>query len=64
MQHLRKFHGDGRTNNVILDSEVEARGTDYEYGKLMPDNIENRANKITKDNNLGYLSPECIESRK
>ncbi|CAG7875450.1 PTI1-like tyrosine-protein kinase At3g15890 [Brassica rapa] len=57
----RIVHGDVRASNVLLDSEFEARVTDFGYGKLMPD--EDGATKTTKGgNNIGYLSPECIES--
>ncbi|KAF8100282.1 hypothetical protein N665_0227s0015 [Sinapis alba] len=45
-------HGDVRASNVLLDSEYEARLTDFGYGKLMPDDE-------AKSNN-GYLSPECV----
>ncbi|KAL1195327.1 PTI1-like tyrosine-protein kinase [Cardamine amara subsp. amara] len=55
----RIIHGDVRASNVLLDSEFEARVTDFGYWKLMPDGA---ANKTTKGNNNGYLSPECIES--
>ena len=57
----RIVHGDVRASNVLLDSEFEARVTDFGYDKLMPDD---GANKSTKGNNIGYLSPECIESGK
>ncbi|XP_010462090.1 PREDICTED: PTI1-like tyrosine-protein kinase At3g15890 [Camelina sativa] len=58
----RIVHGDVRASNVLLDSEFEARVTDFGYGKMMPDDAGNGGNKITKGNNIGYLSPECIES--
>ncbi|KAL0722693.1 hypothetical protein Bca4012_037292 [Brassica carinata] len=55
----RIVHGDVRASNVLLDSEFEARVTDFGYGKLIPD----KDTKTTKgSNNIGYLSPECIES--
>ncbi|CAA7013722.1 unnamed protein product [Microthlaspi erraticum] len=59
-------HGDVRASNVLLDSEFEARVTDFGYGKLMPDDAGDGAAKTTKGNNsnLGYLSPECAESGK
>ncbi|KAL0855346.1 hypothetical protein Bca101_060499 [Brassica carinata] len=50
----RIVHGDVRASNVLLDSEYEARVTDFGYGKLMPDDE-------AKSNN-GYLSPECVAS--
>ncbi|CAN7018791.1 hypothetical protein IGI04_022155 [Brassica rapa subsp. trilocularis] len=53
----RIVHGDVRASNVLLDSEFEARVTDFGYGKLMPE--EDGASKA---NNTGYLSPECVES--
>ncbi|KAJ4896701.1 Protein kinase superfamily protein [Raphanus sativus] len=57
----RIVHGDVRASNVLLDSEFEARVTDFGYGKLMQD--EDGATKTTKGSkNIGYLSPECIES--
>ncbi|KAF3515995.1 hypothetical protein DY000_02059830 [Brassica cretica] len=57
----RIVHGDVRASNLLLDSEFEARVTDFGYCKLMPD--EDGATKTTKGaNNIGYLSPECIES--
>lgn len=49
---------------MLLDSEFEARVTDFGYGKMMPDDAGDGGNKITKGNNIGYLAPECIESRK
>ncbi|CAN8321568.1 unnamed protein product [Cochlearia groenlandica] len=58
----RIVHGDVRASNVLLDSEFEARVTDFGYGKLMQDGVQHGANKTTKGNNIGYLSPECIES--
>ncbi|XP_010479764.1 PREDICTED: PTI1-like tyrosine-protein kinase At3g15890 isoform X2 [Camelina sativa] len=60
----RIVHGDVRASNVLLDSEFEARVTDFGYGKMMPDDAGDGGNKITKGNNIGYLSPECIESGK
>jgi serine/threonine protein kinase len=59
-------HGDVRASNVLLDTEFEARVTDFGYGKLMPDDAGDGAAKTTKGNNsnLGYLSPECVESGK
>ncbi|KAJ0250427.1 PTI1-like tyrosine-protein kinase [Hirschfeldia incana] len=57
----RIVHGDVRASNVLLDSEFEARVADFGYGKLISD--EDGATKTTKgSNNIGYLSPECIES--
>ncbi|KAL0696651.1 hypothetical protein Bca4012_063831 [Brassica carinata] len=53
----RIVHGDVRASNVLLDSEFEARVTDFGYGRLMPE--EDGATKTT---NTGYLSPECVES--
>ncbi|CAH2036494.1 unnamed protein product [Thlaspi arvense] len=59
----RIVHGDVRASNVLLDSEFEARVSDFGYSKMMP---EDGAAKTTKNgiNNLGYLSPECVESGK
>ena len=54
----RVVHGDVRASNVLLDSEFEARVTDFGYGKLMP---EDEA-KSNNNNNNGYLSPECVAS--
>ncbi|KAJ0249241.1 PTI1-like tyrosine-protein kinase [Hirschfeldia incana] len=51
----RIVHGDVRASNVLLDSEYEARVTDFGYGKLMPDDDEAKSNN-------GYLSPECVAS--
>ncbi|KAG2294650.1 hypothetical protein Bca52824_041319 [Brassica carinata] len=53
----RVVHGDVRASNVLLDSEFEARVTDFGYGKLMPED-EAKSN----NNNNGYLSPECVAS--
>ncbi|KAJ0228732.1 PTI1-like tyrosine-protein kinase [Hirschfeldia incana] len=53
----RIVHGDVRASNVLLDSEFEARVTDFGYGRLMPEE-----DGVTKTNNTGYLSPECAES--
>ncbi|KAJ4869754.1 PTI1-like tyrosine-protein kinase [Raphanus sativus] len=52
----RVVHGDVRASNVLLNSEYEARVTDFGYGKLMPDD------EAKNDNNNGYLSPECVAS--
>ncbi|VVB00437.1 unnamed protein product [Arabis nemorensis] len=60
----RIVHGDVRASNVLLDAEFETRVMDFGYGILMPDNAEDGANKATKGNNLGYLSPECTETGK
>ncbi|ESQ30196.1 hypothetical protein EUTSA_v10011602mg [Eutrema salsugineum] len=61
----RIVHGDVRASNVLLDSEFEARVTDFGYGKLMAEDAENGVTKTTtKGKDLGYLSPECIESGK
>ncbi|CAH2053591.1 unnamed protein product [Thlaspi arvense] len=54
-------HGDVRASNVLLDSELEARVTDFGYGKLMPDDAEDGAATKAKSSN-GYLSPECVAS--
>ncbi|VVA97778.1 unnamed protein product [Arabis nemorensis] len=54
-------HGDVRASNVLLDSEFEARVTDFGYGKLMPDDAEDGGAAKTKNNNA-YLSPECVAS--
>ncbi|RID71665.1 hypothetical protein BRARA_C03590 [Brassica rapa] len=54
----RVVHGDVRASNVLLDSEFEARVTDFGYGKLMP---EDEA-KSNNNNNNGYLPPECVAS--
>ncbi|KAF3551046.1 hypothetical protein DY000_02004335 [Brassica cretica] len=50
------FHGDVRASNVLLDSEFEARVTDFGYGKLMPED------EAKSNNNNGYLSPERVAS--
>ncbi|KFK38942.1 hypothetical protein AALP_AA3G180100 [Arabis alpina] len=55
-------HGDVRASNVLLDSELEARVTDFGYGKLMPDDAEDAAAKAKSIN--AYLSPECVASGK
>ncbi|CAH8358261.1 unnamed protein product [Eruca vesicaria subsp. sativa] len=54
----RIVHGDVRASNVLLDSEYEARVTDFGYGKLMPDDEA----KSNNNNNNGYLAPECVAS--
>ncbi|CAN8270199.1 unnamed protein product [Cochlearia groenlandica] len=59
----RIVHGDVRASNVLLDSELEPRVTDFGYGKLMPDETEDVDITKAKSNN-GYLSPECIASCK
>lgn len=56
------IHGDVRASNVLLDSDFEARVTDFGYGKLIPDDATDGATK-TKGN-LGYLAPECVASGK
>ncbi|XP_010545758.1 PREDICTED: PTI1-like tyrosine-protein kinase At3g15890 [Tarenaya hassleriana] len=52
------IHGDVRASNVLLDSDFEARVTDFGYGKLIPDDATDGIAK-TKGN-LGYLAPECL----
>ncbi|EOA30885.1 hypothetical protein CARUB_v10014029mg [Capsella rubella] len=54
------IHGDVRASNVLLDSEYEARVTDFGYGKLMPDDTGDGATKAKSSN--GYISPECVAS--
>ncbi|KAL9291551.1 putative PTI1-like tyrosine-protein kinaseRLK-Pelle-RLCK-XV family [Arabidopsis thaliana] len=56
-------HGDVRASNVLLDSEFEARVTDFGYGKLMPDDDTGDGATKAKSNN-GYISPECDASGK
>ncbi|KAG7577417.1 Protein kinase domain [Arabidopsis thaliana x Arabidopsis arenosa] len=55
-------HGDVRASNVLLDSEFEARVTDFGYGKLMPDDTGDGATRAKSNN--GYISPECVTSGK
>lgn len=47
---------------MLLDSEFEARVTDFGYGKLMPDDTGDGATRAKSNN--GYISPEYVTSGK
>jgi len=52
------IHGSIKATNVLLDSDFQAHVGDFGLIKLIPDGIDHE--KITSENQRGYLAPEYI----
>jgi serine/threonine protein kinase len=52
------IHGSIKATNVLLDSDFQAHVGDFGLIKLIPDGMDHE--KITSENQRGYLAPEYI----
>ncbi|XP_054794511.1 cysteine-rich receptor-like protein kinase 42 [Prosopis cineraria] len=56
--HLRIIHRDIKTNNILLDDDLQSRIADFGLARLLPEDKSHLSTKFT--GTLGYTAPEYI----